>query len=143
VVTETERKTVYEPYQTFYSSQQREMSARVQHLQRTVRKRAQDHSPALAQLATLDSALGDVLLARTRTFYASIPRLLSKRFTQHCENCQASNIEATAWQAVDGGFDQFSREMQGVLLAELEVRLQPVVGLVKAFNEQKKGTECK
>ena len=38
-----------------------------------------------------------------------------------------------------GGLDVFGKEMQEVLLAELEVRLQPVVGLIEAFsNEVKK-----
>jgi hypothetical protein len=35
--------------------------------------------------------------------------------------------------------DAFGKELQEVLLAELEVRMQPVVGLIEAFsNEVKK-----
>ena len=71
--------------------------------------------------------------------------LLERRF-EHLRKTHQLGLDAAQqqdapvlWRQPGGWLDVFGKEMQEVLLAELEVRLQPVVGLIEAFsNEVKK-----
>lgn len=138
----------YEPYQRFYARHQREMDFKVQSLQLYVRDGVSGLSLELAQLAELDAALGDVLALHTRRLFAVIPKLLSKRF-EHLRNEHQQALANVAdnensvtddshaeWVKPGGWLHNFYQEMQGLLLAELDVRLQPILGLVEALNEQ-------
>lgn len=138
----TEKAQDFPPYHAFYVTQQLEMRARVNHLHGELRQLAFQGAAPLAALAALDQALGEAIATRTRQFYAVIPQLLAKRFEQIQQASQAPAGEAVSWSAAGGGFDQFCREMQTVLLAELEIRLQPVLGLTEAMNDAQKEHEC-
>lgn len=135
----TEKSQAFPPYQAFYHAQQNEMAARVNRLQSDIREIAYGCSSEIATLAALDQALGDAIAARTRKFYAVIPQLLAKRFAQLQSADQTCDENAAdAWLQVGGGYDQFCREMRDVLLAELDTRLQPVLGLVETIIEAEK-----
>jgi len=132
----TEKTVAYEPYLKFYVAHQIDIHSRVQSLQSQVREAVSGLSPELAQLSALDAAVGDALAVRSRDFFAIVPRLLEKRFKQlHDEQQQDAN-NPDSWLQAGGGLEQFCSEMRGLLLAELEVRLQPVLGLVEAVNEK-------
>ena len=45
-------------------------------------------------------------------------------------------IDPDAWVAPGGWLHQFRQEMQTLLLAELETRLEPVQGLLDALNHE-------
>lgn len=132
----------YEPYQRFYARHQREIDFKVESLQLYVRDSVSGLSLELAQLVELDVALGDVLAVHARRLFAVIPKLLSKRF----KHLRAEHERALAnsagsghpaeWVKPGGWLHAFYQEMQGLLLAELDVRLQPTLGLVEALNEQ-------
>ena len=144
----------YEPYQRFYARHQREIDFKVESLQLYVRDSVSGLSLELAQLVALDVALGDVLAVHARRLFAVIPKLLSKRFKHlRAEHERAlANSEGSAnstgcansadldhpaeWVNPGGWLHAFYQEMQGLLLAELDVRLQPILGLVEALNEQ-------
>ncbi len=138
----------YEPYQRFYARHQREIDFKVESLQLFVRDGVSGLSLELAQLAELDAALGGVLALHTRRAFAVIPKLLGKRFEylrneyqqaltneEGLENQPLDDTQAE-WIKPGGWLHAFYQEMQGLLLAELDVRLQPVLGLVEALNEQ-------
>ncbi|MCP5163367.1 MAG: DUF3348 family protein [Hahellaceae bacterium] len=136
-------KTAYEPYHRFYAAHQREFEQKVAGLHTRIRDQAAGLSPQLAQLAELDRVLGNTLSGNFRKFYAVTPRLLGKRF-----ECLLGDYLPTApsgdgyaeWIQPGGWLARFFREMNGVLLAELEVRLLPVLGLLEAVDEQFPGS---
>lgn len=134
----------FEPYHRFYLLQQRDMELKIQHLRLQMRESMADISPGLAQLAVLDRALGDTLAVHIRRFMAVIPTLLEKRFTYFLAK------GATETKIPDDSLNQniadrisgedsllpFYREIQGLLLAELDVRMQPLIGLLEALNQE-------
>ena len=73
-----------------------------------------------------------MLQLQQRKSFAVIPKLLAVRFEQllrEHSNKQDSQLDGEAW------LHKFRTEMQGVLLAELEVRLQLVQGTIEAIHE--------
>ena len=120
----------YEPYQRFYMAQQREMDYRILPLWSNMREAVAGASPEMAQLAAIDTALGESLVPHAKELFGVVPRLLKKRFEQlH---------DASGEQAVSGEVPQwlktFRTDMQELLFAELEVRLLPVIGLLEAVE---------
>jgi hypothetical protein len=126
----------YGPYQKFYSAHQRQIDFSTQSLHRRVREAITGLTPELAQLAALDSALSDTLLAQTKKYFAAVPQLLRKRFEQlldeYHETAGSSPSDPQGWQQQR---QQFCHEMQQTLLAEIDTRLLPTLGLIEAINE--------
>lgn len=114
----------FKPLQKFYLLQQSTMESKIPQLRSRARKAVAAQSTRLAQLAELDLALDSALAAQSRVVFAAIPRLLHKRFIFLQQDA------AAPWQ------ESFCREMRTLLLAELEVRLQPVMGLIEALEEE-------
>ncbi|MBN7797758.1 DUF3348 family protein [Parahaliea mediterranea] len=112
-----------EAYSKFYAANQREMEARVRGLQERVRDAIAGCAPQLAQLATLDGALGDALLVHSRRLFAGIPPRVKARLEQ---------LRGEGGDAVE---TRLKGEVQALLLAEIEARLLPVQGLVEALEE--------
>lgn len=135
-----EQSSDFEPYKRFYKAHQADMAARVHGLRVTVRDAMAGFTPELAQLAAFDATLGDSLSSNARHVFTVIPVLLEKRFTdlvaahQQAFNGQqeliAQSVQPNEW------LETFYKEMRDILLAELEVRLQPVLGLVEALNKE-------
>lgn len=125
----------YERYRNFYSAQQRDIDAKVLKLQSDVREAASGVSAQLAQLAALDMVLGDTLALHSRKFFSAIPKLLARRYhylvAQYYEPVSGTGQSQQASLEIH---QRFSREMQGLLLAEIEVRLLPVLGIIEALN---------
>lgn len=120
-----EGTTAFDPFWKFYSAHQRDMELSVRTLRATVRDAIKDVSENLHHLVSLDVVLDDILWDHSRRFLAVVPRFLEKRF--HWLQQQHG---AKGWQL------PFSRDLQGLLLAELDIRLQPVLGLVEALNHE-------
>ncbi|MEH6582839.1 MAG: DUF3348 family protein [Halioglobus sp.] len=130
-----------EPYLKFYMAHQRQMDFAVQNLRGRVREALTGLSPQLAQLAALDTALGDTLSIHARKFFATVPRLLEQRFSALVDEFQhkppLSQDQPNDWPQL---MQRFGVEMQGLLLAEVEARLLPVLGMVEAINETPENT---
>ncbi|NDP60572.1 MAG: DUF3348 domain-containing protein [Oxalobacteraceae bacterium] len=130
----------YAPYRWFYDAHQRDMEMRVQPLRTKVRNALAKVSPRLKKLADLDAALEAILREREGKLLSKIPVLLKKRFEQLFKVHQqrlAESREAdnpAAWIHPTGWLTQFCNDMQMLLLSELELRLQPTVGLIEAFD---------
>lgn len=116
----------YEPYRRHYLAQQREIELKLRPLRAHVREVLGQSSPRLRKLAALDAALDGILFEREGKLLLKLPSLLEKRFKQ----LRKTHQQATDWLA---GFGQ---EMQTVLLAELDVRMQPVLGLIEACKQE-------
>lgn len=133
-----DKSTAYESYKRFYVAHQREIDFKIQNLQSYVRDAVSGYSTPLAKLAALDVALNAAIEGHTRKFLLVIPRLLGKRFdylyNEHLQ--QSEQADPESWMLAGAWLDKFCREMQGVLLAEIDIRLQPVLGLVEALNKE-------
>ena len=132
----------YLPYRRYYLAQQREMEAALVQLRAQVREALKGGSPSLRQLAGLDGVLEKALAERERNLFLNVPLLLEKRFEQ-LRDAYASALEASSqadgvarWMQPGGWLAVFCKDLQSVLLAELEIRLQPVLGLVEAFGNE-------
>lgn len=126
----------FAPYHQRYIDLQRHMAARIEGLREQVRQTLNVASPRLAQLAALDAVLEQTLGAREQKLLASVPVLLEQRFVQLCQ-CEAAPDDATNPSDPSAvGTAVFLRDMRAVLMAELDLRMQAVRGLVDAYNSE-------
>jgi len=131
--------TDFAVYQRFYAVHQSEMASKIQILRIDLRQSVAGVSAELAQLAEVDKALGNCLSVHTRNFFAVVPKLLKVRFDYlYDEHKNSAKVDEPVenWLQPAAWLDKFYSEMQQFLLAELEVRLQPLLGLVEALNEE-------
>jgi hypothetical protein len=124
------------PYLGFYTAQQSEMDYKVRRLQLQIRKDMSGVSERLSKLAALDGALADAMGAHTRRYFAIVPDLLAAHF-QHLKTNYRKQLDDTQydyalWQAQ---LTRLRGDIQGLLLAEAETRLLPVLGLVEALED--------
>lgn len=137
-----EDASAYEPYRRYYLAHQRDMALRVRPLRAHVRAVLAKASPALIKLAALDAVFDEILGDRESKVLSAIPLLLERRFGQLRKEHQHALLDAPQednpafWMKAGGWLARFCHEMQTVLLAELDVRLQPTLGLIEAFNNE-------
>jgi hypothetical protein len=118
------------------------MEVKVRQIRATVRDRVARSTPALKQLVDMDASFERILGEREAARLASIPAILEKRFKQLVGTHQQSLTEqgvpdrVELWLRPEGWLTRFHKELQAVLLAELDLRLQTTVGLVEACNKQ-------
>lgn len=120
----------FSPYRRAYVQHQRTMAAAIGPLRAQVRAGLAGLTPALGQLAALDAVLDDALAARERHLLAKVPGLLEKHFARACKAPPAPTA---------GGVAGFCQDLQLVLLAELELRLQPILGMLEAMGYEVTG----
>ncbi len=130
-----DESAAFAPYLRFYTGQQRMMETKVLNLHLQIRDASAMLSPRLAHLCELDKALGDTLAQHARKAFGDIPRLLQARFCGLLEQCRlqpaGGDDRAASW--VDWQ-RQFHGDLRAALLAELDARLLPTLGLVEASN---------
>lgn len=132
----------YEPYRKFYVRRQSELGKKIRILSSDIRAALSGLSPQCARLSLLDQGLSDILSARRQELFAVIPRLLGNRFRQLLdENWDTLPREPTAkdlapWMKPGGWLGLFCVKMQQILLAEMAVRLLPVVGMVESLSDE-------
>ncbi|SIT47533.1 conserved hypothetical protein [Paraburkholderia ribeironis] len=131
----------YAVFRQRYLAIQQSMETGVANLRGRLRGMLATRTPAMARLALLDAVMERALGERERTLLAAVPGLLAGHFERLREAAQqalAAGTDATCGQAVavtpDGWLEVFRQDMQSVLLAELEVRFQPVEGLLAALR---------
>ncbi|BAL26968.1 DUF3348 domain-containing protein [Azoarcus sp. KH32C] len=132
----------FAPYHRYYLAHQRDMSANIGSLRATVRNAMARQSAKLKRLAALDAVLDKALEVRERSLLATVPTLLGKRFEHLYQSHQATRAEAQTaddpmqWMQPGRWLATFCTDMQAVLQAELDLRLQPVAGLIAAFDTE-------
>lgn len=131
----------YVPYRRFYEAHQRDMELSIQPLRVNVREVLAKVSPRLRKLADLDAALEKILRDRESKLLSKVPVLLRKRFEQLFKEHQQKLADTqqadnpAGWTQAGGWLARFCNDMQMLLLAELELRLQPAMGLIEAFKQ--------
>ena len=132
----------FAPYQQRYLEQQRQMALRIEALRAHVRHAVAEASPRLAPLAAMDAVLEPLFGAREQQLMGTVPVLLERRFEQlrtaHALERAAAQQpdDPAAWRQPGGWLHRFGQELEASLLAEMEVRLQPVTGLMEALNNE-------
>jgi hypothetical protein len=132
---------VYTAYRRFYEAHQRDMEMGIQPLRVNVRDALANASPRLRKLADLDATLERILRERERKLLAKVPLLLKQRFEhlyqQHRQRAATGQADdPAAWTRAGGWLARFRGDLQMLLLAELELRLQPTIGLIEACKNE-------
>lgn len=112
----------FAPYHQRHLDLQRQMEQMVRPLREHVREALARVSTRLRKLVALDAALGEVLARREQAVMSTAATLLKPRFEQLRK--AGEPVEA------------FESDWRQALLAELDLRLEPVLGLVEALHHE-------
>lgn len=130
----------YGPWQQRHIELQRQMGQMVEALRDHVRQSAARLSPALRQLATIDAAFEEMLAVREQALLPTLLPHLEARYralrAAHRQTCEATGQpdDPAHWRAPGGWLATFTHDWHHALRAELELRLEPVLGLVDAVR---------
>lgn len=135
----SEAPTDYAVFRQRYLSMQQTMETSIGNLRGRLRAMLATRTPAMARLAVLDAVMERALSERERSLLAAVPGLLAGHFERlRVAEAQRLASEAAAQESVliapGAWLDTFRNDMRSVLLAELDVRLQPVEGLLAALR---------
>jgi hypothetical protein len=109
-------------YRRRYLNRQQAMDMSIGALRSHLRATLAARSAPMAKLAAVDAVMEQVLGAQERRLLAGVPALLERHFEQ-------LRLAASAtW------LDTFCQDLRGVLLAELDLRMQPLEGLLAALR---------
>lgn len=128
----------YAVFRQHYLSTQRAMLTATGRWRGRLRDLLGARSPRMSRLAELDALMEGVLSPREQALLAAVPGLLGEHFERSRLAAQQARIEAPT-TASDAWLDGFRRDMQGVLLAELDVRFLPLEGLLAALRPHPQG----
>lgn len=126
----------YTEYRQRYQALQQTMENTIAVLRGRLRAALAARGPALTRLAVVDAIMERSLGARERTLLGAVPTLLERHFERLRQAALAGPQEAGDAPAPQSGawLATFGRDMRSVLLAELDIRLQPVEGLLAALR---------
>jgi hypothetical protein len=110
------------PYRLHQVQQQRRMAARIATMRERLRPRLAEASGALARLAQLDAVFERALAEQEAQRLAALPALIARRAEAH------HAADPRRWRA------RLWADLQRALRAELDLRLQPVLGLLEALD---------
>ncbi|HRO82265.1 MAG TPA: DUF3348 family protein [Alicycliphilus denitrificans] len=113
----------FAPYRQCCVARQQAMGVALAALRERVRAALAACGPDAARLAAVDAVLAQALAVQEQRVFAAVPARLEKHFQRLCAD-----------EAAQAGLDAFRADLQAVLLAELELRLQPVEGLLEALR---------
>ncbi|MGE8566614.1 MAG: DUF3348 domain-containing protein [Achromobacter sp.] len=124
-----EAQADYSNFRQRYVSLQHTMETSVGNLRSRLRGMVAARNGEMTRLAVVDAIMDRALLPKERTLLGAIPKLLHGHF-ERLRLAEEAQAPATpgAW------LDVFRKDMRSVLLAELDVRLQPVEGLLAALR---------
>jgi hypothetical protein len=121
-----------------YGEQQRRMEMSVDALRAHARQTLSRASPELARLAALDGVMDQMLGGREQHVLSTVPTFLKKRF-EHLRRQAAADAETLFGNEPDPSQQpawlvQLAAEFEQALLAELDLRLQPIAGMAEAMQ---------
>lgn len=115
--------TDFGPWRRHCAAAQRRMAERIAPLRARLREALARRSAEGAQLAALDAVLDPGLATRERQLLASLPGWLERHFRQ-----RRAAAPGTPWPA------DAAATVERLLLADLDGRLQPLLGLLEALE---------
>ena len=137
----TDASVDYSVFRQRYLFMQREMETAIGTLRERLRVALAARTPEMARLAMVDAVMERALGPREQSLLSAIPALLAKYFERLRQAEAAGNVDTQASgiaeeQTHRAWLDVFRKDMQSVLLAEMEVRFQPVEGLLAALRNR-------
>lgn len=134
----------FTPFQQRHHALQRQMEQMVPPLRDHVRQALAQAGPRLRQLATLDASLEQVFARHQQQLLPATVSLLQRRHEElrqahrHALEEQGLADDPSRWRLSGGWLDTFLQDWRQALLAELDLRLQPVTGMVEAMAQELK-----
>lgn len=135
----------FAPFRHCLQSRQQAMEIAIAPLRERVRAALAECGGEAGRLAAVDAVMAEVLAAQERRLLATLAPMLGRHFERLCAPPAEPSAETP--QPVDDAAaqptapapearrDWFRLDLQAVLLAELELRLQPVQGLLAALRQ--------
>lgn len=139
---ELARDAAFATYLQQHQALQRHMERLVEPLRDHLRQALARASAPLRQLAALDAVLAQTLAARQEQLLAATGPLLERRYEQlrqaHRDARQAAGLDESEdnparWREPGAWLHRFEADWRQCLRDELELRLEPVLGLVSAL----------
>ncbi len=131
-------KTAFDGFRRYSAGHQRQMEKIIRSLRAQLRSMLDKGTAHQRQLATLDAIFENVVLEREGRLLGQIPIAFEKRFAQALKQHLKQLLQATEadepapcttpWLA------PLLEDLRSALLAELDLRLQPVLGLIEALT---------
>lgn len=134
----------FAPHAARYLAAQKQIEPRVVALRAQVRSGLASAAPAARPLAALDAVMEQVMAPREQRLWATLAGHLERRMAhrrQLHEDVLAgtgSTDDPARWKQPGGWLHAFERDLQALLQAEIDVRLQPVMGLLEAAQHKNK-----
>lgn len=132
----------FAPHGQRYLGLQKQMETRLGAARAQMRQWLAKGSPALRQLAVLDGVLEQMLGAREQRLWALLPTCLEGRWV-HWRGLHARQLEASGqedaprgWRQPGGWLFAFEQDVRALWMAEVQLRLQPVMGLLDAARNE-------
>ena len=140
-MTPADAKAEFALYRRQYLAHQRTMEDRIGALRALVRASASAATPALRQLAALDTVLDNALSSHQRRTLSNVPHLLEKRLRALAGADRVEVLPQGRSHASDpqDAPADMGKTLQELLLAELGIRLQPIEGMMKALGNKPTG----
>lgn len=130
----------YATYRQRYVALQQAMEDSIRDLRGRLRAMLASTAPDMAGLAMVDAAMEQALAGREQSLLLEAPALLEGRFERLRQEGSAAaadddrGLPSTAAAAPGAWLAVFREDMRRILLAELDIRLQPVEGLLSALR---------
>ncbi|WEN16742.1 DUF3348 domain-containing protein [Rhodanobacter sp. AS-Z3] len=128
----------YAAFRQRHLTLQRSMQAATGRLRGHLRDRLAQTSDEMARLAEVDAVMELALSPREQNLLATVPALLGEHFERLRQIAQTQERHAVT--VTSTWLERFRHDMQSVLLAELDVRFQPVEGLLAALRTSAAGS---
>ena len=123
-----------------YTAKQQAMETSITALRSRLRDVLASASPSMAQLAAVDAVMDQVLGMQERAALSTVPVWLDNHFQRLREaHAHEEPDEPGSAPRPPNWLDVFHKDMQAVLLAELDIRLQPAQGLLDALRMRQPG----
>ena len=137
---QADKRPTFGAYERFYQAHQRQMIAGLSNLRQRARRILSGHSQAMARLAELDAVFEQSLSGYVRHCFGALPGFLEKRYRTLWDTRDPFHT-VEDWLPPQGWLSQFRRELQLLLLAELDARQEPILGLLDALVADATGNQ--
>lgn len=129
----------YAPHRQHCMAVQRSMQASTGRLRGRLRDMLGHAGAPMARLAEVDAVMEQTLSPREQVLLGTVPTLLGLHFERLRAAASpapddSDNAQALPAPGHEGWLARFHKDMQDVLLAELDVRFQPIEGLLAALR---------
>jgi len=132
-------KTAFDPFRRYCVGHQRQMDSIIRSLRTQLRGMLDKGATPHKQLASLDAIFENVLQEREARLLANIPAQFEKRFNKalklHMKQLLSAAESDEPAPRTSPWLAPLHEDMRAALLAELDLRLQPVLGLIEALTQ--------